>query len=49
MALWIEEDLNMGDVLRGCLFQVGEGEIEEILPFAQNRHAQIIQVEKILQ
>ena len=31
MALRIEEDLGMGYILRCDLFQIGEGEIEEIL------------------
>src|SRR3546814_18553555 len=49
MALRIEEDLGMADVVLRDAAQVGQGEIVEILLGEQHRHALVVEVEKILQ
>jgi hypothetical protein len=49
MPLGIEEHLDMPHILGRHPGEVGEGEIEEILPGPQHRHAGVIEIEKVLE
>ena len=49
MSLRVEEHLDMPDIIGAGALKIGEGEIIEILLGDQNRHAAIIEIEKILQ
>ena len=49
VALRIEEHLHMADVVGPCALKVRPGEVVKILLGHEHRHAQVIDVEKILQ
>ena len=49
MGLRIKEDFHMGHPLSGHLVEIGPGEIMEVTFLDQNRHAGVIEVEKVLQ
>ena len=49
VALRIEEYLDMGDILSGGFFQVGERQFEKVFPGEQHRHAGVIEFEEILE
>jgi hypothetical protein len=49
VTLRIEEHLDMLDVLRRHLGEIGEGEIEKVLPGPQHGHAGIVEIEKVLE
>src|SRR5262249_48660317 len=49
MALRIKEHLDVADVVGPCPFEVGPREVVKILLGDQDRHALVVEVEKILQ
>ena len=49
VALRIEEHLDMPDIVGVRAFEIGPGEVVEVLLGDQHRHAAIVEVEKILQ
>ena len=49
VTLGIEEHLDMLRILHRHAREIGAGEIEEILPGPQHRHAGIVEIEKVLE
>ena len=48
VALRVEEDLGMNNILCAGLFQIGPGHIVIVFLFLQDGHALIVQVEEVL-
>ena len=49
MALRVEEHLHVPYIVAMCAFEIGPGEVKEVLLGDQHRHALVVYVQKVLQ